>query len=246
MIEIDYSVGSGLYDEKIFTEIKGRFSYENDDGKNIIGHLNGKRLNVDLLDFSGFSIKDELKADIYETAPFAVLFDKNGDWKEDLCEGYSPCNDILILDFFSITSPFRGLNIGSFCFRNFLIIFGQNCGFVVGKMEPLQFTHNHESETLRLDKFEQDPQKAYKKLLKYYKKLGFKQYKNTDIIYINPYVTNDLDYIEMINLDYDDMNRRVNELKKLELIEAKNEKKREEERRESVRVHNNKILENNG
>jgi len=212
MIEIKYKIKSrlGVFETKDFyTNIKGEIYFFEEE----IGYIEAERTNADHMFDCNFTLGQVFGLDDSEMQQMSCFFNKEGNWKKSLDKDYDPEEDAFMLKSLYLYSPFRGVGIGTYALRDIIKIFGKQCGYLIGEAKPLQF-FNGTTEINGYDKLEQDRKKALKSLLKYYKKLGFKQYEKTSKIYFNLNNIGDFDAIlEEFPLVFDELNKRAKKLR---------------------------------
>lgn len=97
--------------------------------------------------------------------------------------------NLLILDRLEILPEFRGNNYSSRIIDDGIKMFGANAGLITLKAFPLQFEYKDENKlqsewnkNMNLDILEKNEERALKKLIEFYKQLGFKKISSNNIM----------------------------------------------------------------
>lgn len=99
-------------------------------------------------------------------------------------------NDILVLHRIEIHKDYQGKNFGILISRKIIDYLGYNCGAILIRPMPMQYStvseENNWMEKYFSEKFKVEKSAAQKKLMKYWKKInpGFKRSNSEDIIYM--------------------------------------------------------------
>ncbi|GAI73447.1 unnamed protein product, partial [marine sediment metagenome] len=150
-----------------------------------IWHIDGTRAydnNLDIVD-----VCDSIGQEEYE---YANSIYEDGYLKSDLVE-MPVSNDVLVLHKIAIYPNFRGNKHGLTVTKKIIEVMGYNCGAILIRPTPLQFSlisENEEwTERMQMSNFEQDESVAKKRLTKYWLKLGLKRTHIPSIYYMGRY-----------------------------------------------------------
>lgn len=153
-----------------------------DDEKEVfIGRLEGNFFETveELEDTDFINICDSISTDL--TSMAAEITDKNGDIKDEICD-YD--ENIMYIDRIYIEEKYRGLGIASYVIENLngILRYTSRIDPHVLVLLPAP-QEKDESGSLSEVKDENEREKQLNKLLKFYKKLGFKNIKNSKYMF---------------------------------------------------------------
>ena len=121
---------------------------------------------------------------------FPVVDLETGDWTEAVYKTWDGDvfdQDLLIIPKLEILPNYRGHDIGLFCMARLIQMLSSGCGLVVIKPFPLQFDSSYKEyterrELLGFDQLTASQADATEKLIKHYKRLGFRALPGTDLL----------------------------------------------------------------
>lgn len=204
-IQIEYKITSELgliYENRYAQQIDAEIYSTDEDGEKdkVIGFMSGIKLLIQSLADTTFSTLDLF--DVHEeSSHFAKLYSqKTGDFKSKNFEGFLG-SDLLILTRIEILSSFRGLGIGKFVIKDFILNFGSGCGLVALKPFPLQFESRLSSyrAIMGYDTMNKSKLKSKQNLINFYAEIGFKVDFN-GLMTLSTEYRNELSNIDLDNL----------------------------------------------
>jgi len=166
------------------------YGVKEDGGKEIqIGEVKVQYLNLSETEDSCYDIFD---SDTTLHEAYNELFqEKSDELKDEITEKLqTPLYDnFLFFDNIQIYPGFRGQNAGLKAMHLIIDKIGRECSYIILKAVPLQFEIEKYGEEwgtmMAIEDFEQKQDKAQKKLIAHYAKLGFKQINGTSHMLLN-------------------------------------------------------------
>jgi len=174
-----------------------------------IGRVDFLIVNIDEASQGPYHLYDVIDAHSEYLARHAFEFfdPETGDYTEKLNEQYHyelMNRNFCLIQKITILPKYRGFNIGAKAIRDIVFHYSAACGLFVVQPYPLQFEFTFDEnkyDHLDLKDLEQNETKAKKKLIDYYKSMGFKSVKGIkSLLFYNPALKND----KMDKIDLDD------------------------------------------
>lgn len=205
MCIIDFSTSATLSDEfeNCIIHLTGLIkTFANNDFNEItIGVIEAYYLDIETALDNDYVIFEIFDAEKDFTSYYHALFDANKMFfKDEITEEFDVniiFLNLLILEKLEILPDFRGKKIGLAAIYRTIKQFGHACGLVAMIPDPLQFSLYKNADDddewfkkMNFSDFSTDKNVALNKLRSYYKKLGFRQLKNSDIFVLNPNIRN--------------------------------------------------------
>ena len=158
-----------------------------------IGHISAYVIQRGRAMNEGVDLCDAMDARSSATAEcFVALFDmKTHEWNASVEEIYvAICeNDVLFIESLELKKKYRGDGIGARVVRETIVTLGSNCGLVVCKPFPLQYSgwmaEENEARRERPD-FEQKRLADFRKVQEFWERLGFQQLRGSEFYAFSP------------------------------------------------------------
>lgn len=202
-ISFKYAFTSGLgcyehsrYIKDVIQGITLTDEYGNDVDE--IGTVHALIIHADEAAVSPFGLFEVLDAHSHYLANhiFKVYDTERDFFTEELENHYSDLMgvNVCFIKEVMIRSKYRGLQIGAKAIKDFVFHYASGCGLFALQPFPLQFEVDaltKRDKVFGLEKFEQNFAKAQKKLMAYYKSIGFENVRGIkDLMFYNPALQN--------------------------------------------------------
>ena len=211
-ISFDYSFSSGLgcYEHSRYlreVSLKINLTGSSDEKIQEIGSCKFFILNLDQAydaPYSIFYIIDSHSE--YAARHFFNIIDyRKADFKSNLYKHYNhdiTNSNVCLIVHVELLPEFRGYGIAAKAIKDIIFQYSSSCGIFAIQPYPLQFEPEYKREQnqhLKLDNFEHNERKAFRKLTDYYKSIGFEPVRGVkDLLLYNPALKNEkLDVIDL-------------------------------------------------